>query len=99
MPFLRLFVEAAGGDQAAAFGEGFAPHLAVGEPVGFGIDSREPFEFVFGLGEPGDDAPAHHHQLSLSGVTTTAADRLDVTRRYVAIRRGSADIIPTTAHM
>jgi hypothetical protein len=76
MSRFRPLVQAAGRDQAAALGEGFAPHLAIEEPVRLSIDRRECFEFVFALGEPWHDAPAHHHQLALVGFTAPADDRL-----------------------
>src|SRR5258705_2914547 len=61
MPWLRPFVEPTRGNKAAALGEGLAAHLAVGQPVRFGIDGRELLEFEFTFGEPRHNAPTHHH--------------------------------------
>jgi hypothetical protein len=99
MAGLRPLVETARGYQTAAFGEGFAPHLAAGEIVTLGVDGRERFEFVFRLGEPWDDAPTHHHQFTLSGLAASTNDRLGITGRNVVVRRDDADIVCGAAHV
>jgi hypothetical protein len=96
---LRPLIQATGGNQAAALGEGFAPHLAAGEIVTLRVDGRERFEFVFGLCEPRDDTPPHHHQLALSGLAAAADNRLGVTRRGVVVWCDDADVVRGAAHM
>src|SRR5258708_29296618 len=85
--------------EAAALGEGLTPHLAVGQPVRFGIDYREFLEFELTLGEPRHNAPTHHHQLALSGVAAAANDGLGVTGRDVVVRRDDADVVRGAAHI
>jgi len=99
MPWLRPFVKPTRGNQAAALGEGLAPHLAVGQPVRFGIDGREFLEFEFTFGEPRHNAPAHHYQLALSRIPAAANDRLGVTGRDVVVRRNDSDVVRGAAHM
>jgi hypothetical protein len=60
---------------------------------------RESLELVFALGEPWHNAPAHHHQLSLSSLTAAANDRLGITWCNVVVRRDDADIVRGVAHM
>jgi len=89
---LRPLIQAAGRDQAAALRKGFAPHLAVGEAVALGVDGGECFEFGFGLGEAGHDAPAHHHELALTGRTAAPDDGLESVGRDVVVPRDRADV-------
>jgi hypothetical protein len=74
----------------------FAPHLAIGEAVALGVDGGERFEFGFGLGEAGHDAPAHHHELALSGLTAAPDDGLESVGRDVEVRRDRADVYCAT---
>jgi hypothetical protein len=79
MPWLGPFVEPPRRNKAAALREGLTPHLAVGQPVRFGIDGREFLEFELTFGEPSHNAPAHYYQLALSRIPAAANDRLGVT--------------------
>src|SRR5437879_719668 len=98
-PWLRPFVKPTRGNQAAALGEGLAPHFAVGQPVRFGINGRELLEFELTFGEPRHNAPAHHYQFALSGFPAAANDRLEITRRDVVVRRDEADVVRRAAHI
>jgi hypothetical protein len=62
-------------------------------------DPPETSERLLELGEPRYDAPAHHHQLALSGVAASTDDGLQVTRRDVPIGRNDPDVVRSASHM